>query len=180
MSANRQTIRRTSASRRRSGFTLIEILIVVVILGILAAIMVPNLTSASREAKESMLRDDLRTIRHQLAIFKAQHRDVSAGFPNGDVTAAPAEATLVDHMTLYSSEGGATSATQSATHRYGPYMSKFPINPLTNKAGVWVVLGPLPTADETRPYGWIYNPATNKIIPNLVGNDLLNQAYTSY
>ena len=162
------------------GFTLIEILIVVVILGILAAILIPNLTSASREAKESMLRDNLRSLRHQLGIFKVQHRDVPPGFPNCDVTAAPTEATLADHLTLYSSEGGATSATKDATHCYGPYMSKMPANPLTNKVGVLVVTGAMPAADETQPFGWIYNPVTNKVVPNLVGNDLLNQPYTSY
>ncbi|MCC7406490.1 MAG: prepilin-type N-terminal cleavage/methylation domain-containing protein, partial [Phycisphaeraceae bacterium] len=41
--------------RRKSGFTLIEILIVVVILGILAAIVIPQFTNASETAKGSNL-----------------------------------------------------------------------------------------------------------------------------
>jgi prepilin-type N-terminal cleavage/methylation domain-containing protein len=39
----------------RKGFTLIEILIVVIILGILAAIVIPQFTNASKEAKQSSL-----------------------------------------------------------------------------------------------------------------------------
>ncbi|MHC4286068.1 MAG: type IV pilin protein [Planctomycetota bacterium] len=41
--------------KAEKGFTLVEILIVVVILGILAAIVIPQFTSASVDAKESLL-----------------------------------------------------------------------------------------------------------------------------
>ena len=39
--------------RAKSGFTLVEVLIVVVILGILAAVVIPQFSDASTEAKES-------------------------------------------------------------------------------------------------------------------------------
>ena len=48
--------------RANRGFTLVEILIVVVILGILAAIVIPQFTEASTEAKLSSLCSDLQTI----------------------------------------------------------------------------------------------------------------------
>ena len=61
--------------RAKSGFTLVEILIVVVILGILAAIVIPQFTDASTEAKTSSLCSDLQTVRSQLELYKIQHND---------------------------------------------------------------------------------------------------------
>lgn len=58
---------------RSSGFTLVEILIVVVILGILAAIVVPQFTSAAAESRDSSLRMSLNRIRQQLEIYKEHH-----------------------------------------------------------------------------------------------------------
>ncbi|MEM9111640.1 MAG: prepilin-type N-terminal cleavage/methylation domain-containing protein, partial [Planctomycetota bacterium] len=49
----------------RKGFTLVEILIVVVILGILAAIVIPQFTNASEAAKASSVLSQLQTLRSQ-------------------------------------------------------------------------------------------------------------------
>jgi len=64
----------SSISRRaRHGFTLIEILIVVVILGILAAIVIPQFTDAAAEASRSNLQSQLQTIRSQIELYNVQH-----------------------------------------------------------------------------------------------------------
>lgn len=59
--------------KNRRGFTLIEILIVVVILGILAAIVVPQFTNASQEATASSIRSQLQTIRGQIELFRVRN-----------------------------------------------------------------------------------------------------------
>ncbi len=60
-------------SRTRRAFTLIEILIVVVILGILAAIVIPQFTDASNEAMEASVRSQLQTIRSQIELYNVQN-----------------------------------------------------------------------------------------------------------
>src|SRR6185503_18332404 len=65
--------------RNRKGFTLIEILIVVIILGILAAIVIPQFTNASKEAKQSSLVTMVQSLRSQIALFKLQHNDYLPG-----------------------------------------------------------------------------------------------------
>jgi len=61
------------ANRKRRGFTLIEILIVVVILGILAAIVVPQFTNASQEATSSSIRSQLQTLRGQIELYRVRN-----------------------------------------------------------------------------------------------------------
>ena len=56
----------------RSGFTLIEILIVVVILGILAAVIIPQFTNAADDASVSSARTQLQTMRSQIELYRAQ------------------------------------------------------------------------------------------------------------
>jgi len=62
-----------SRMSRRSAFTLVEILIVVVILAILAAAVIPQFTDSSNDAKNSTSLFNLQTFRGQIAVYKAQH-----------------------------------------------------------------------------------------------------------
>ncbi|MBT5381555.1 MAG: prepilin-type N-terminal cleavage/methylation domain-containing protein [Phycisphaerae bacterium] len=63
----------TSHLRRAArGFTLIEILIVVVILGILAAVIIPQFTNAADDASVSSARTQLQTMRSQVELYRSQ------------------------------------------------------------------------------------------------------------
>ena len=57
---------------KKSGFTLIEILIVVVILGILAAIVIPQFTDASDSARLNSSKTNLSALRSQIELYKHQ------------------------------------------------------------------------------------------------------------
>ena len=59
--------------RNRRGFTLIEILTVVVILGLLAALVVPNLTTTAEDAARSTARSQLAAVRSQIELYKLRH-----------------------------------------------------------------------------------------------------------
>jgi len=105
--------------KTQGGFTLVEILIVVVILGILAAIVIPQFTSASTEAKESALVSDLQAMRSQIELYKIHHDDQLPGTVSGvDFE------TAMTSKTNMAGEVGATAA-----HRFGPYMRSIPVNP---------------------------------------------------
>jgi general secretion pathway protein G len=117
--------------RSRSGFTLVEILIVVVILGILAAIVVPQFTEATGEAKEARLLQDLQSVRSQIELYKLQHAGELPGQGSG---LAPATAVLcLTGMTDI--EGQALAAgTAPGVGVYGPYLQKVPANPFVAAA----------------------------------------------
>jgi general secretion pathway protein G len=109
---------------RRSGFTLIEILIVVIILGILAAIVIPQFTEASSEARESTLVSNLHTLRSQIGLYKVQHNDLYPGDTDGDFTTIDvAAADLVTDIE------GQTDIDGNAGTDFGPYMQNIPDNP---------------------------------------------------
>ena len=168
--------------QRRGAFTLIEILIVIVILGVLAAIVIPELSSASRQAREGVLKDDVRFMRDQIFRYKIQHDDVAPGYPAGNVAAAPTAADFVAQMTSYTDLRSNTNAAYTNVFRYGPYLTKIPDNPLTGRSEVLVIANgaPFPAADRSQPYGWMYKPETSEFIPNLDGVDLENKAYINY
>jgi general secretion pathway protein G len=100
----------------KKGFTLIEILIVVIILGILAAIVIPQFSSASKDARKSSLQSTVQTLRSQIALYKLQHGDVLP-----DLTANSG-----DNWTLLT----ATSTGYNG-QTVGPYMQQVPVNALT-------------------------------------------------
>jgi len=112
--------------KAKSGFTLVEILIVVVILGILAAIVIPQFTEASTEAKTSSLCTDLQTMRSQIELYKVQHND---DLP-GDGTAS-----FVEALTGQTDIDGAVGAD------YGPYVQTIPTNPFNDLGDVQVEAG---------------------------------------
>ncbi|MBN2457039.1 MAG: type II secretion system protein [Sedimentisphaerales bacterium] len=109
--------------KSKSGFTLVEILIVVVILGILAAIVIPQFSEASTEAKESRLRNDLQTVRSQIELFKIQHNDVLPGQGTGSTDFAT-------DLTTYTMVDGTPATTQAPGDGvYGRYLQAIPTNP---------------------------------------------------
>jgi general secretion pathway protein G len=109
--------------RRNSGFTLVEILIVVIILGILAAIVIPQFTQASNDARVSSVGSDVQTVRSQLELYKLQH---------GDRTAHADAVTL--GTSIWAQLTTKTDSTGAAGGNLGPYLQKAPANPFVPDA----------------------------------------------
>ena len=60
---------------RQSGFTLIEIMVVVVILGILAAVVAPKIMSRPDEARATRAKQDIRALESALKLYRLDNLD---------------------------------------------------------------------------------------------------------
>ena len=149
--------------RPARGFTLVEILIVVIILGILAAIVIPQFTNASQDARKSSLTSQLQTIRSQVELYKLQHLDQ---FPPALVAGG---ATAWDDMT---SRTNADHTAATDADGFGPYLQAPPRNSLSGNTAVFVVTngatdygsgagGQVSPGAATD--GWVFNSVTGKI-----------------
>ncbi len=127
--------------KAKKGFTLVEILIVVVILGILAAIVIPQFTNASTEAKEASLRADLQTLRSQIELYKIQHDD---SLPD-----TSSSANFTSDLTAQDANG------------FGPYMNAVPTNPFNNLSSFEFVTSDPNIGDGSS--GWIVNSNSGKV-----------------
>src|SRR5947208_15637807 len=103
VTAGRQ-FRSSNPRRGRGAFTLVEILIVVVILGIIATLVIPKFSDAAHQAREAALKDGLRYLRMQVQVYKAQHKDISPGYTGGNPSNPATEQNFIDQMTLFSDE----------------------------------------------------------------------------
>ena len=131
----------------KKGFTFIEILIVVIILGVLAAIVIPQFTDASAQSKQSAVQTDLQTVRSQIQLYKIQHNDQ-----------LPCWGTATFEQCM----AGKTDVSGAVGTNYGPYMQKMPVNVFNNLDTV--------TAGTANPgsggSGWYYNISTGTFNAN--------------
>jgi general secretion pathway protein G len=157
------------AARPRRAFSLVEILIVVMILGILAAIAIPKFSNASQIARESSLKDNLRLLRTQLGVYKSQHA-VYPGYPSGDPNQTPTAACAADQLLKFTDGRGNISDTSSDIFRWGPYMDMVPKNPINGNAAIKI----LAETDDFTPdgtTGWLYQPSSGAFKANIAGDD---------
>lgn len=164
--------------RQARAFTLVEILIVVVLLGIMAAIVIPAIGSCGTAARETTLAMNVNLIRRFILVYPSQHREVAPGYPNGDPTVVPTEQAFIDQATLSSNEAGQTAARGTVGFPLGPYLSKIPANPF-NRLETVRVLGnneAFPAVADDN-FGWIYKPASAEIRPDNTGTHLDGRAY---
>ena len=73
----------------RIAFTLVELLILVAILGILAALALPTFQDHIEEARESAAKDNLRILRNAIEIYAGENNGVPPGYENNDQTQTP-------------------------------------------------------------------------------------------
>ena len=157
--------------KRARAFTLVEVLIVVVLLAVLAAIVVPTFSQATTPAKESALASDLGLLRRFVLIYASQHLEVAPGYPNGNTAVAPTNATFRDQAMLSSNASGQTAAVGTPGFSFGPYLSRIPVNPFNGKDTVEMLAnGQAFPAAADNSHGWICKPETGEIRPDNTGS----------
>lgn len=135
--------------KRRTGFTLVEVLIVVVIMAILAATILPQFTDSALDAKKSTAKFNVNGVRAQLELYKQQH---NSAYP--DTLDLLTKKTNVDHTT-------------TGTPTLGPYMLQMPEDGATGSVAVATsAANPIVIAAGTTTGGWIYNKTTGEVRVN--------------
>ena len=122
--------------------------IVVVILGILAAIVIPQFTNASQSAKASSLISQLQTIRSQLELFQVQHNGTYPDLITGGWAVMTQKTNVGDTAAV---------AKDQTTADFGPYLQQPPTNSFTNTSTV--------AADTSA--AWQYTQSTGVIKANV-------------
>ena len=125
----------------KTRFTLIEIVIAVIVLGLIAAIVVPRLTSASRDSKEESLLSQLQTLRSQIDLYKQQHK---GKLPD-----------LLANWNPLTTKTDSDGNPSQAPDAFGPYIESAPTNP-TNTLNT-VTNGDSLLAAATEECGFIYD-----------------------
>jgi general secretion pathway protein G len=163
------------------AFTLVEILVVVVLLGVLAAIVIPAIAKSSTCAKESAMATDLQLLRRFVLIYKSQHLEVGPGYPDGQTTQAPTEEAFVEHATMASNSAGQTAARGTAGFNRGPYLMRIPADPLNDWSTIQMLGdGDAFPADADNSHGWIYKAATCEVRADSTGSDTKGKRYYDY
>ncbi len=140
-------------NKRRSGFTLIEVLIVVVIMAVLAATIIPQFSNSAKDAKEGSLKFNVHTLRSQIELYKSHH-----------LGALPDGANNLEQLSKATNVTGQLG-TAGPTYPYGPYIqTQLPANPFSGLNTVKVDNGTgVPTATAGNGGGWIYRPSTGEV-----------------
>ena len=173
------------------GFTLVELLIVVIILAILAAIVIPQFSSATVDAQEASLDSNLNALRSAIDLYRVQHGGVYPGANaatgatctggTAGTGAAGSNTALISQLTMFTNPAGGACNLSVGTATLGPYLRKgFPAEPITQSTAIAATATATPLAPAAATGGWAYSTVTGQIVMNSNANDSKGVAYSTH
>ena len=147
----------------KRAFTLVELMIVISILGILAAIVLPEFTTQTKQAKEAAAKADLRILRGAIERYAVKNNDIPPGYTDNNPLFPVIPVAFQFQMIG------------------GNYLSKLPENPFNNLDTFQMIANAdsFP-ADAAGEYGWIYKAQTKNIRLDWPGTDSNGVRYFDY
>ncbi len=145
-------------TRRPAGFSLVELIIVVVIIGLLAAIAIPRFSRGAANTNVTAFAGDMAVLRNALELYAVEHGGL---YPN--------TATFEEELTQFTKEDRSVSAEKTPGFDRGPYLVAVPeLKVGDNKGGndVASTTGTPTAASGTDGVGWLYEESTGRIWPN--------------
>ncbi len=142
-------------NQRINGFTLIELLIVITIIAILAATIIPNFIGFDTEARLTVAKTNLDTLRTRVTLFRAKE----GRYPSG----------LQELLDTHYLDVGVKK----------PYLTKIPPEMISSKSGNNEFVDITSTEEPmTREGGWVYYTDTAEVHINL--DEPLNRKWGEY
>lgn len=144
-----------TVQRSHHGFSLVELAMVVAIMGVVAMIAAPRMSSAATTAGRSAMRANLRVLQDAADAYAAEHGDLCVARElDGTVSD---ESVFLKRLVSYSDELG-----NVGTGIYGPYLLRIPRNPV-NKLDTVRIDGAPPGSGTA---GWLYDTTRNRFYPD--------------
>lgn len=161
------------------GFTLFEILIVIAIIAILAAVAISEFQDDRQKAKESAAKGNLRLLRTAIELYAAEHTGTPPGYEGGDITKTPTSVIFTDQLCRETDSKG-TTVSSGAVNPLGSYLSAIPENPFNNKNTIRMLAGNAEFPEASGTFGWVYKPSIKTIKLDWPGSDSEDIKYYDY
>jgi general secretion pathway protein G len=143
--------------RRCEGFTLIEVLLVVVIMAVLAGAVIPRYLGTAEDAKQSALNHNLHVLEVQVELYRAQHLN---RYPTIKDDGLP--------QLIGATNDAGEIGEPGPKYSFGPYIFDTPANPFdgSKKVAAVAVPGQKPKGVVGKLGGWQYDETTGAVWPN--------------